>query len=431
MKIPLHSKGHLMKKAKVSIFQPGVEESLVADLMSGKSLPEVMAPLIKRILEAGLEGELAHHLSKEVSEVGASNRRNGKAPKQLRSEYGPIDISPSRDRNGTFEPQLVGKRDRQVGLGLERQILGLYGLGMSYEDIRRHLKGLYGVEVSDGQLHAVTEQVQASLEQWRSRPLEPLYAICWLDAIRFKVREQGRVVVKTVYFIIGVDLEGHKDVLGFYVGDHESARFWLSVLVNLQQRGVKDILIACTDNLSGFSEAIEGVFPQCEVQLCIVHQVRNSMRFIPYKDYRDFAADLKKVYRADTEEDALLRLAEAEAKWGRKYPQSVENWRSPDSYREAEAVPDVPVRPRNPQADIHHQRGRRAQQAGAKGHQDQGGLHLGGCAEKIDILDLGAYLGKMEQADIRLEHHLLAAPDSFQRTDSAVPESMTGLFPSP
>lgn len=316
-----------MKKTKVSIFQPGVEESLVAELMSGKSLPEVMAPLIKRILEAGLEGELTHHLSKEVSEGEAINRRNGRAPKQLRSEYGPIDISPSRDRNGTFEPALVGKRDRQVGLGLERQILGLYGLGMSYEDIRKHLKGLYGVEVSDGQLHTVTEQVQASLEQWRSRPLEPLYAICWLDAIRFKVREQGRVVPKTVYFIVGVDLEGHKDVLGFYVGDHESARFWLSVLVNLQQRGVKDILIACTDNLAGFSEAIEGVFPQCEVQLCIVHQVRNSMRFIPYKDYRDFAADLKKVYRADTEEDALLRLAEAEAKWGRKYPQSVENWR--------------------------------------------------------------------------------------------------------
>lgn len=316
-----------MKKAKISIFQPGVEESLVAELMSGKSLPEVMAPLIKRILEAGLEGEMSHHLSKEVPEGGAVNRRNGKAPKQLRSEYGPIDISPSRDRNGTFEPELVGKRDRQLGLGLERQILGLYGLGMSYDDIRRHLKGLYGIDISDGQLHAVTEQVQVSLEQWRSRPLEPLYVIAWLDAIRFKVREQGRVVPKTVYFIVGVDLEGHKDVLGFYVGDHESARFWLSVLVNLQQRGVKDILIACTDNLSGFSEAIEGVFPQCEVQLCIVHQVRNSMRFIPYKDYRDFAADLKKVYRADTEEDALLRLAEAEAKWGKKYPQSVENWR--------------------------------------------------------------------------------------------------------
>ena len=316
-----------MKKSKVSIFQPGVEESLVADLMSGKSLPEVMAPLIKRILEAGLEGELSHHLSQERTGGDGSNRRNGKAQKTLRSEYGPIGISPSRDRNGTFEPELVGKRERQLGLGLDRQILGLYGLGMSYGDIRRHVRDLYGVEVSDGQLNAVTEQVQASLEEWRSRPLEALYAICWLDAIRFKVREQGRVVVKTVYFIVGVGMDGRKDVLGFYVGDHESARFWLGVLVNLQQRGVQDILIACTDNLAGFSEAIEGVFPQCEVQLCIVHQVRNSMRFIPYKDYKAFAADLKKIYRADTEEDALLRLKEAEDKWGQKYPQSVENWR--------------------------------------------------------------------------------------------------------
>lgn len=304
-----------------------MEESLVAELMSGKSLPEVMAPLIRRIVEAGLEGELNHHLSQERSVGDDSNRRNGKAPKTLRSEYGPIEVSPSRDRNGSFEPELVGKRERQLGLGLDRQILGLYGLGMSYEDIRRHVRSLYGVEVSDGQINAVTEQVQASLEEWRSRPLEPLYVICWLDAIRFKVREQGRVVVKTVYFTIGVDMEGHKDVLGFYVGDHESARFWLGVLVNLQQRGVQDILIACTDNLAGFSEAIEGVFPQCEVQLCIVHQVRNSMRFIPYKDYKAFAAELKKVYRADTEEDALLRLAEAEGKWGKKYPQSVENWR--------------------------------------------------------------------------------------------------------
>jgi transposase-like protein len=316
-----------MKKTKESIFQPGVEESLVKELMSGKSLPEVMAPLIKRILEAGLEGELNHHLLQERSEGDESNRRNGKATKRLRSEYGPIEISPSRDRNGTFEPELVGKRERQLGLGLERQILGLYGLGMSYEDIRRHLKELYGVSISDGQLHAVTEQVQSSLEEWRSRPLEPLYVIAWLDAIRYKVREQGRVVVKTVYFIIGVDLEGHKDVLGFYVGDHESAKFWLSVLTSLQQRGVRDILIACTDNLAGFAEAIESVFPDAEVQLCIVHQVRNSMKFIPYKDYRPFAADLKKIYHASTEEEALLRLGEAEEKWSGKYPHSLENWR--------------------------------------------------------------------------------------------------------
>lgn len=300
---------------------------MVKELMDGKSLPEVMAPLIKRILESGLEGELKHHLSSERSKGDLSNRRNGKAPKQLRSEYGMIEVCPSRDRNGTFEPELVGKRDRHLGLGLEKKILGLYGLGMSYADIRHHLKELYGVEMSDGQLNSITEEVHGSLETWRNRPLEPLYVIAWLDAMRYKVRENGRVVNKSVYFVIGVDLEGHKDVLGFYVGDHESAKFWLSVLTNLQGRGVKDLLIACTDNLVGFAEAIQSVFPNSEVQLCVVHQMRNSMKFIPYKDYRNFAGDLKKVYHANSEDEGLSYLQQAEEKWGKKYPHSLENWR--------------------------------------------------------------------------------------------------------
>ena len=300
---------------------------LAQELRSGKSLPEVMAPLVRRILEAGLEGELTHHLTQGQTVGAANNRRNGKAKKQLRSEYGMIDIAPSRDRDGTFEPVLVGKRERSLGAGLEEKIMGLYALGMSYGDIRRHLSELYGVELSDGQLSAITDSVQQELEDWRARPLEALYAIAWLDAIRYKVREQGRVVAKTVYFIVGVDLEGHKDVLGFYLGDFESAKFWLQVLTNLQQRGVKDLLIACTDNLVGFAEAIESVFPQCEVQLCIVHQVRNSLKFIPYKDYRAFATDLKAVYRSNSEAEALQHLAKAEEKWGPKYPHSLENWR--------------------------------------------------------------------------------------------------------
>ncbi len=316
-----------MKKEKVSIFQPGVEESLVKELMSGKSLPELMAPLIKRIIEAGLEGEMNYHLHQERLGGSPENRRNGKARKSLRSEYGVIEIEPSRDRRGTFEPALVGKRDRQLGFGLEKKVLNLYGLGMSYGDIRSHLQELYGVEMSDAQLNLITESIHADLEIWRNRPLEPVYAMAWLDAIRYKVREKGRVVDKAVYFIIGIDLEGHKDVLGFYVGDFESAKFWLQVLTNLQNRGVKDILIACTDNLAGFAQAIESVFPLCEVQLCIVHQVRNSLKFIPYKDYKPFAADLKKIYHAVSEEEGLVYLEQAEAKWGKKYPQSLENWR--------------------------------------------------------------------------------------------------------
>lgn len=315
-----------MKKRKTSYFLPGVEESLLQQLRGGEGLSTVMAPLIKQLVEAGLEGELDFHLEAEQSQ-GLNNRRNGAAPKTLRSEYGPIDIAPSRDRAGTFEPALVGKRERQLGLGLEHKILSLYGMGMSYEDIRGHLKELYGIELSDGQLSAITDRVTVELERWRNRPLEPLYTMAWLDAIRYKVRDNGRVVNKTVYFIIGVDLEGHRDVLGFYVGDFESARFWLQVLTNLQQRGVKDVLIASVDNLNGFAEAIESVFPHCQVQLCIVHQVRNSLRFIPYKDYKAFAAGLKTIYQAADEKQALTALENMETTWTKKYAPALENWR--------------------------------------------------------------------------------------------------------
>lgn len=315
-----------MKKQKSDYFLPGVEQELIKQLRSGEGLPSVLAPLLKRLIECGLEGELDFHLASEQSQ-GVSNRRNGAAPKTVRSEYGPILIAPSRDRAGTFEPELVGKRDRHLGMGLEHKILSLYGLGMSYEDIRSHLKALYAVEMSDGQLSAITDRVKEDLERWRNRPLEALYVMAWLDAIRYKVRENGKVVVKTFYFIIGVDLEGHKDVLGMYVGDFESSKFWLQVLTNLQLRGVKDILIACIDNLSGFAEAIESVFPACEVQLCIVHQVRNSFKFIPYKDYKAFAAGLKTIYQAPDQQQALLALEHMEATWGKKYAPALENWR--------------------------------------------------------------------------------------------------------
>jgi transposase-like protein len=315
-----------MKKGKSDYFLPEVEQELIKQLRSGEGLPSVMAPLIKRLVEAGLEGELDCHLSEEQSK-GQKNRRNGLAPKTLRSEYGPIEISPSRDRSGTFEPELVGKRDRQLGCGLEHKVLSLYGLGMSYEDMRGHLRALYAVEMSDGQLSAITDRVTVELERWRSRPLEPLYAMAWLDAIRYKVRENGRVATKTVYFIIGVDLEGQRDVLGFYIGDFESSKFWLQVLTNLQARGVKDVLIASIDNLNGFAEAIESVFPDCQVQLCVVHQVRNSLKYVPYKDYKAFAAGLKTIYRAADEQQALAALERMEATWAKKYAPALENWR--------------------------------------------------------------------------------------------------------
>jgi transposase-like protein len=315
-----------MKKKRERPVLTETEQAMLAQLRSGESLTTVLAPLVKRLLEAGLEGELDAHLEAE-RQNGEANRRNGPAPKTVRSTYGPIEIEPSRDRAGTFEPMLVGKRERQLGAGVEEQILNLYGLGMSYADIRRHLLELYGTELSDAQLSAITDRVQAELESWRTRPLEAVYAMVWLDGLRCKVRDGGRVVTKTVYLVVGVDLEGRRDVLGFYLGEVESARFWLQVLTNLQQRGVKDVLIASIDNLTGFAEAIETVFPQCDVQLCIVHQVRNSLKLIPFKDYRAVAAGLKTIYQAVDEPQALAALEALERTWGTKYGPALANWR--------------------------------------------------------------------------------------------------------
>ena len=319
-----------MKKTKSlsspDYFLPEVESALIQELYKGSSLSEIMAPLLKRIVESALSGELTAHIESEAYD-GISNRRNGRQSKQIRSEYGPIEIETSRDRNGSFEPKLIGKQERQLQNGVEKYILDLYGMGMGYDSIRSHMKKMYGVELSDGQLTHVTNSVQEELESWRNRPLESLYTMVWVDGIRYKVREQGRVVSTTVYLVIGVDLQGKRDVLGFYTSETESAKYWLQVFENLKMRGVKDVLIMSTDNLAGINTAIEAAFPDCLHQLCIVHQVRNSVKYLPYKDYRPFVADLKKVYQAVDEQEALKALDALEAKWGEKYPPAVANWR--------------------------------------------------------------------------------------------------------
>jgi putative transposase len=309
-----------------AFFLPEVESALIQELYKGGSLSEIMAPLLKRIVESALKGEMASHLESESLE-GIPNRRNGRQSKQIRSEYGPIEIETSRDRNGSFEPKLIGKQERQLQNGVEKYILDLYGMGMSYDSIRSHMKKMYGVELSDAQLTHVTNSVFEDLEKWRNRPLESLYTMVWVDGIRYKVREQGKVVSITVYLVIGVDLQGKRDILGFYTSETESAKYWLQVFENLKMRGVKDILIMSTDNLPGINTAIEAAFPDCLHQLCIVHQVRNSVKYLPYKDYRPFVADLKKVYQAVDEQEALNALSELEKKWGTKYPPAISNWR--------------------------------------------------------------------------------------------------------
>jgi len=286
----------------------------------------IFSPLIKQVLEAALEGELDSHLNDTRGSSG--NRRNGRTSKKLKSSIGNIDVFTPRDRNGSFEPVTVEKRQTVLPGDLDEKIMGLYGLGMSYKDIQTHLSEMYGLSISDGVINSITDRVIPAIREWQCRPLERLYAIVWMDAIHFKIREDGKVITKAVYSVLGVNMKGQKEVLGLYLGHNESATFWLQVLNDLNQRGVEDILIASIDNLNGFAEAIENIFPKSEVQLCVIHQIRNSMKYIPWKNYREFMKDLKKVYQAGTLELAEYYLDELDQKWGEKYPVVIKSWRS-------------------------------------------------------------------------------------------------------
>jgi putative transposase len=302
-----------------------IEQEALQALAGGKGLEEALAPMIKRIVEASLEGEMEAHLSEEKAN-GERNRRNGRQGKQVRTRFGKVEIETPRDRSGTFEPVLLPKRERQLGGGVEQKVIALYGLGMGYKGIQSHLLEMYGVDMSEAQMTNITDKLLPVIEEWRSRPLEPLYAIVWLDAIHFKVRHEGKIENRAVYSLIGVNLDGKKDVLGIYTSQHEGAKFWLSVLAQLQQRGVRDILIACIDNLKGFAEAIEGLFPQTEVQLCVVHQIRNSLRYVGSKHQKEFMRDLKPVYQAPDEASGRQRLEGLKEKWGSKYPVVIGSW---------------------------------------------------------------------------------------------------------
>jgi putative transposase len=301
------------------------EADAIKRLLNGESLggkEGILAPLVKRILEAGLEGEMDGHLQEDSQ----PNRRNGKGRKKVKTGQGEIELSTPRDRNGSFEPQMVRKRQRTLGDGLDNKVLALYSKGFSYQNIQSYLEESFGLEVSTGKLSAITDKIIPEIREWQDRPLEPIYCFVWLDAIHFKVREDGRVINKAVYCVLGVDQDGQKDLLGMYVGQSEGAKFWLNVLTDLQNRGVEDILIACIDNLKGFPEAIESIFPQTEVQLCIVHQVRNSLRYVSSKDQRVFMKDLRRVYTVANRETAEQRLAELDDRWGKKYPLVIKSW---------------------------------------------------------------------------------------------------------
>lgn len=296
-------------------------------IRSGKPLTGkegIFTPLIKEVLEAAMEGELDEHL--EQTREPSKNRRNGHSAKNLKSSLGAFEILTPRDRNGTFEPETIEKRQRILPGDLEDKILGLYGLGMSYDDIETHVREMYGIEVSDGTINKITDRIIPAIREWQSRPLETIYTIVWMDAIHFKIREDGKVLTKAVYTVLGVNLHGEKEVLGLYVGDNESSRFWLQVLTDLSERGVRDILIASIDNLRGFGDAIESIFPKTDVQLCIVHQIRNTLKFVNWKDYKELIKDLRKVYGASSQELAKHNFEEFKIKWEKKYRKPIKSW---------------------------------------------------------------------------------------------------------
>jgi transposase-like protein len=284
----------------------------------------ILTPLIKQILESALDAELSQHL--DDAKKSASNRRNGYNRKYVKSTNGGFELSTPRDRDGSFEPDLVKKRQTIIGTSLENKIIGLYSLGMSYNDIRDHIEEMYGFEISQGMLSQITDKILPDIREWQSRPLSPLYPFIWMDAIHYRIREDGAVTNRAVYTIIGINIHGQKELLGIYMSENEGAKFWLLVLTDLSQRGVKDILIASIDGLKGFKEAIETVFKDTEVQLCIVHQIRNSLKYIPLKDTREFLNDLKKIYKADNKKHAEANLKELDGKWGKKYPIVIKSW---------------------------------------------------------------------------------------------------------
>ena len=304
------------------------QKQAIQGLYEGKPLSGekgIFAPLLKHFLEAALEGELSAHLAQEKAQ-GLSNRKNGKSRKQVKSLSGDFVLETTRDRTGSFEPQVLPKREVVITAALEEKVIGLYSLGVSYRDIAKHIAEIYQMELSAATLSAITDKVIPAMNQWRSRPLEAMYAFLYLDCIHYKVRESGRVITKAVYVILGVTLSGHKDLLGMYIAENEGAKFWLSVLTDLKNRGVQDVLIACVDGLKGFVEALEAAFPYTQVQTCIIHQIRNTLRYVAQKDKKAFMADLKEVYQALTEEEGFAKLEALQAKWGKKYGLSIESW---------------------------------------------------------------------------------------------------------
>ena len=303
-------------------------ESFAKNIKTEQDLNEFRQMLTKITVETALNGELEDHLGFARHEkANKANSRNGYSSKTLQTEDGQFELKTPRDRNGDFKPELVKKHQRRF-ISMDDKILFLYAQGMSTREIVTTFKEMYGADVSPSLISKVTDAVIEQVVEWQARPLDPVYPIVYLDCIVLKIRQDKLVINKAIYLALGVNLEGHKELLGMWLSENEGAKFWLNVLTELQNRGVKDILIACVDGLKGFPDAITTVFPEAQIQLCIVHMVRNSMKFVPWKDYKPVTADLKQIYQSATEEEALLALDRFADRWDDKYPLISKSWRN-------------------------------------------------------------------------------------------------------
>lgn len=308
---------------------------LISELLSASNVQsmddihELFKETIAEFMQGSLEAELDEELGYEPYDVknkNTENSRNGHSKKTLRTSMGKVEIDVPRDRKGDFEPKILPKNQTSISQDMEEKIFSMYAKGMSVSDIEDHIRDIYGLEISDTTVSRITDKVLPAAKEWQQRPLESIYAVVFLDAIHYHVRSEGHIVKKAVYIAIGINMDGKKDILGMWVGENESAKFWAGVLNSMRNRGVDDILIACTDNLTGFSQAIEAVFPQTDIQNCIIHQLRNSSKYVSYKDLKALMADLKKVYTAVDEESAMSALDDFAAVWDSKYPKISKSW---------------------------------------------------------------------------------------------------------
>ena len=311
-----------------------VREEILEELLKDYKSPldllgenGLLKQLSKSLIEKALEGELSHHLGyKKYEESRGNNFRNGRSSKKVKSKHGEIELSIPRDRQSSFEPQLIRKHQRRFD-GFDDKIISMYSRGMTVRDIQDHLKDIYGTEVSHDLISSVTDKIIEEVKMWQNRPLENVYPIIFMDAIFIKVREDGHIQNKAVYFALGVTLEGLKELLGIWIGQSEGAKFWLNIVTELNKRGVQDIFIACVDGLKGFPEAIESVFPKTQVQICIVHMVRHSLQYVSWRDRKEVAHDLKQIYSAVNEESARQELLKFGKKWDSKYPRISDSWK--------------------------------------------------------------------------------------------------------